>query len=258
MAAHVLITGATGLLGSWVVRHWPASAPPLHVVRRGEVDLLVPGAASALVHTIRPAAVVHLAWAASGTPGYRDSPDNDRWVAATLELHAACAEVGAGLWATGSVVDDDAAPADAYTASKVALRRQLEPAIAEGTIGWLRPAYVFDETAGRPAVVAAAIAARAAGTEVTLQTPETAHDFVHASDVGTAVIAAVQHGRTGYLPVGSGRVRRVADLVSALGVTWRTGADAQAVSHAEDAVDVGWLHDLGWHPTTTEEFFTHE
>lgn len=255
MADPVLITGATGLLGSWVVRHWPRTEPPLHVVRREDADLLAPGAAAALVRSVRPGAVVHLAWVASGTPGYRGSADNDRWVAASLELHAACAELGVPLWATGTVVDDEPDPADAYTAAKVALRRELEPAIAAGTIGWLRPAYVFDEAAGRPAVVAAALAARAEGAPVTLQTPDIAHDFVHASDVGAAVVAAVRNGCTGYLPVGSGRVRRVADLVTALGVAWRRGADAPAVSHTEAPAAIGWLHDLGWHPTTTEEFF---
>jgi len=255
MAAPVLITGATGLIGSWVVRHWTDADPPLHVVRRSDVDLLAPGAAADLVRRTRPAAVVHLAWVASGTPGYRGSPDNDRWLTTSLDLHDVCRQLRVPLWATGTVVDTDPDPADAYTASKVALRRQLDPAIADGAIGWLRPAYVFDERVGRPAVVAAALAARSDGDTVTLQTPDAAHDFVHASDVGAAVVAAVRNGRTGYLPVGSGRVRRVADLVSALGVSWRRGADAPAVSHAEAPVDVGWLHDLGWHPTTTEEFF---
>ena len=86
MAATALITGASGLLGAWTLRHW--DVPGLHPVpvRSSDVDLLEVGAAADLVARTAPAVVIHLAWCASGQADYRSSPDNERWVAASVDL----------------------------------------------------------------------------------------------------------------------------------------------------------------------------
>jgi nucleoside-diphosphate-sugar epimerase len=252
----VLITGATGLIGSWVIAHWPAEAPQVITVSRTDVDLRAPGAAAAVVADVRPAAVLHLAWSASGQADYRSSDDNDRWLAASLELVAACREHEVALWLTGTVVDDSIDAADAYARAKSQLRARTAEAVAAGTVGWLRPAYVFDEERGRPQLVQQARAAAVSGATLTLRSPEAAHDFVHAEDVGRAVALAVTEACTGYLPVGSGRLRRVADLVDRLGARWEapttTGPEER---HSGRADDITWLTDRGWAPTRTKEFF---
>jgi nucleoside-diphosphate-sugar epimerase len=253
----LLVTGSTGLIGSWALAQWPADGPQPVPVRRDEVDLLVPGAAAELVERLRPRGVLHLAWSASGRSDYRTSPDNDRWVAASLELVDACRRHGSALWLTGTVVDDIEGAADAYTRSKAELRAKVSEAVDAGEIGWLRPAYVFDESRGRPALVAQATSAAARDEPLELSTPDAVHDFVHAEDVGRAVALAVAEGCTGYLPVGSGRLRRVADLVTALGAQWRPGTQARPpTAHAEQAADITWLTRRGWAPTRTREFFS--
>jgi nucleoside-diphosphate-sugar epimerase len=256
VAATALITGASGLVGSWTLRHWDRTSTEPVPLSSADVDLLEPGEPTALVERLRPDVVVHLAWSAGSTPGYRHSPDNDRWLVASLELHQACLRHGARFWATGTVVDDAADPSDEYTNAKVALRRDLAGDVDAGNIGWLRPTYVFDQAARSPAVVAHALAARLRDEPVQLQTPDLAHDFVHASDVGAAVAAAVRYDRRGLLPVGSGRLHRVAELVDALGVDWRrSDSVAPPTSHTGSPADVTWLREIGWKPTTTEEFF---
>jgi nucleoside-diphosphate-sugar epimerase len=257
----VLVTGGSGLIGGWTLAHWPADAPAPLTVRSDEVDLLALGAASDLVDRVRPSGVLHLAWSASGRPDYRSSPDNDRWPSASLELVDACRRHGARLWLTGTVVDDPEHAADApdaYTRSKAELRARVAGAVEAGEIGWLRPAYVFDEGRGRPALVRQARTAAARDETLDLATPEAAHDFVHAEDVGRAVALAVAEGCTGYLPVGSGRLRRVADLVTALGARWQAATQARppSASHAERAADIAWLTHRGWTPTRTREFFS--
>ncbi|WP_416953611.1 NAD-dependent epimerase/dehydratase family protein [Nocardioides sp. T5] len=259
MASHALITGASGLVGGWVLHHWDDTSTTPLPVRHADVDLLVPGSAADLVARTRPAQVVHLAWSASGRPDYRTTDDNERWVDATLELVGAARAVGARVWLTGTAVDGEVDATDAYTRAKVRLRSALAAAIEQGEVGWLRPFYVFDEVRRRPAVVDLATAARERGETLHLRSPHQAHDFVHASDVGRAVVAAVAHDLTGELPIGSGRLHTVAELVARLGASWSADEDpaAPAPAHTDETADITRLIRTGWAPTRTEELFDH-
>ncbi len=260
--AGVLITGATGLIGSWALRQWNRTPTPLPL-GRADGDLLRPGTSTALLAHHRPDAVVHLAWCASSTPGYRDSSDNLRWLEATLELREACRAQDVRLWVTGTVVDDAQEPADAYTAAKVSLREHLDDDIRTRSVGWLRPTYVFDAESRSPAVVAHALAAAEREGVVSLQTPDVGHDFVHAGDVGRAVEVAVAHDLRGLVPIGSGRTHRVSELVEALGLRWQASdprhlAPGHRGPHRDSPADVTRLLQTGWTPTRTEEFFAHD
>lgn len=261
MAATALITGAGGLIGGHVLAAWDIEGLfPAPATSPGQsVDLLSPGAARRLVEAVRPDVVIHLAWVASGTPGYRASPENERWVASTLELANAARARGAAFFGTGTSLEGDLAGAgDAYTAAKAKVRLLLAEQIALGEICWLQPFYVFDPDRGRPALVADALRARASGTEVVLRSPYQVHDFVHAADVGRAIVASVRAGLTGQVPIGSGTTHQVCDLVSALGISWVCGQNAVSVeSHAPPPADTGRLRSTGWVPTSTEEFFDH-
>jgi nucleoside-diphosphate-sugar epimerase len=257
VAAVALITGASGLIGKHVLEHWDVDGLDAEPVDHARDDLLVPGVPTALVERVRPAAVVHLAWSASGTPDYRHATDNERWVHASLELAAACRNVGSAFIATGTPLEKAAAPADAYASSKVQLWKELEPSVASGRITWARPYYVIDPERGRPAVIEHALSAQAAGVPAVLRTPDSEHDFVHASDVGRAIVLAVQRELRGEVPIGSGRLRRVCDLVTALGVPWERAADqaGRGASHLNDVADIERLIELGWAPTRTNELF---
>jgi len=261
LAAVALITGATGLIGRHVLRQWDVPGMrPVAVDRRTD-DLLRPGAAAAVVRRLAPAVVVHLAWTASGTPGYRTDSANDTWVESSLELAEASRRSGAWLLATGTPLDSGCGSTDAYSAAKARLRGELQPAVDAGAITWLRPYYVVDPGRRRPALVDEALAARATGARMSLRSPDAAHDFVHASDVGAAIVLAIREDLRGEVPIGSGRLRRVCDLVSALGVAWHpepqnplTQGPAPTPQHHE-AADIGRLRQHGFEPSATEEMF---
>jgi len=256
VATVALITGGNGLIGRRVLTAWDLPDLPPETVDHRAVDLLEPGTARALVDRARPAVVLHLAWTASGTRGYRNDPDNARWVDASLELAAACADAGAWFLATGTPLDTATDPADAYSAAKAALRRDLQGEVDAGSCTWLRPFYVVEPQRRRPELVDQAVAARDAGERLVLRTPGSRHDFVHAADVGTAVVGTMRHGLRGEVPIGSGRLRQVSDLVSALGVPWVAGPDAGSPTpQHHDAADVTRLRDHGWSPAHTKEMF---
>jgi len=252
VAATTLITGASGLIGGWTLRHWAGSRPV--AVDHAKSDLMRPGTVTAVLDEARPDVVVHLAWSASGTPGYRESEDNALWLEATLELARLCRERDIGLFCTGTVVDETAEPLDRYTRSKSELRNALASDISSGTVTWLRPHYVFDPEAGRPALLADATAAAAAGRPVLLGSPDSEHDFVHAADVGRAVAQAVKHGLRGVVDIGSGRTRRVSQVVEALGVAWQPSAQPFAPTRTSPAI-ISALTATGWSASLTEEFF---
>lgn len=255
MAPTVVITGATGLLGRWTLRHWEHERFSPVVVAKEDIDLRAPGSASELLEHTRPDVVIHLAWVASGTAGYRSSLDNELWLQASLSLAEACRDHHVTLYCTGSVVDDTVQPTDPYSRAKTELRRGLEERIESGLVGWLRPHYVFDPTTRRPRIVAAALEAAAQGLPVELTLPDAQHDFVHASDVGLAITAALRHGMRGVIEIGSGQTRSVRELVERLGVPWTTCSPRLHEDDSTEPADVGPLLSVGWQAVTTEEFF---
>jgi nucleoside-diphosphate-sugar epimerase len=259
MATSILITGAGGLIGTWLCRRLESEHVSVTAVRRPETDLLRAGVPTTMIEDARPDAVVHLAWSASGDPNYRESEDNERWVEATVELLDACRKRDVMLWATGTAVDGNAGAADAYARSKADLHRRMAAEIDDGTVGWLRPYYVFDDVAGRPSLVAQALWARDHDETLVLRHPDGEHDFVHAADVASAVALAVRHRAMGELPIGSGTTHRVCECVEALGARWTSSANPppEWSAHDHEAADISRLTSIGWSPTTTQEFFSH-
>lgn len=256
MADVALITGGTGLIGEHVLQQWAVEGLRPVIVNRVDDDLLKAGTATALVERLRPAVVLHLAWTASGTPGYRSDPNNEAWVEASLEFDAACRTWGAWLLATGTPLDSLAHPSDAYSRSKARLRIELRSSVDAGLCTWLRPYYVVDPVRRRPALVDQAVEARDSGEPLALMTPDSEHDFVHAADVGAAIIQVLRHQMRGEVSIGSGELRRVRDLVSALGAKWTPAAQVtnEPPQH-QAAADIQPLLDHGWLPSYTKEMF---
>ncbi len=156
MASVALITGASGLIGA---------ARPAAVERRGDCARTRSTTRATICwcqacrrrswSACEPAVVVHLAWAASGTPGYRDSPDNEALGARhRSSSQRPAAPPGPACVATGTSLDTAPVAGDAYSRAKVRLwqraaARDREPA----RVTWLRPYYVIDPERRRPALV---------------------------------------------------------------------------------------------------------
>ena len=201
--------------------------------------------------------MLHLAWSASGTAGLPHPATRTRngWPPAWSWSRPA-GQHDATLWLPGTVVDDTVGAADAYTRSKAELRSRTADAVERRHDRLAAAGYVFDDERGRPALVEQARAAAAAGEVLHLRSPEAAHDFVHAEDVGRAVVAGRDaRAARDIFPMGSGRLRRVADLVDRLGASWDAVPQPGPEAHAVRADDISWLTERGWTPTRTKEFF---
>lgn len=249
--ARVLITGGSGLVGRRVVQAMAGGPDEVRTVGRADGDLLADGAWAALLTAHRPDVVVHLAWSASSLPGYRQDADNWRWADSTVAAAELAAARGIRFIGTGTSVDDVVAE-DPYSRSKAGARTALADGIADGALTWIRPFYVFDETGPSPAVLRAALAAQADGAPVGLASPDARHDFVHATDVGTAIRTVVAAELTGAIDIGSGALASVAELVEAYRVAWTPAGSPSDAAASEAVADVARLRAAGWSPDATD------
>ena len=241
----VLLTGATGLVGVWVVRHWPTTAPALVPIGSADADLLRPGTAARLLEREAPTDVIHLAWSASGQT-------RNTGTATPTTLGRRDAGVGRGSRGgrCASVVDRHR-------------RRRLERAVDDGVDAYARSkARAAPDCLGRhrrrrnrlaaallrrgrasaPTGVGRRVAGqRQRGEPVALHSPGAVHDFVHASDVGARWFAPSRSGlRVTFLSGPAG---------CAGSATWsspwaRGGRPRQSITetaHDETAADTRWL-----------------
>ena len=169
---------------------------------------------------------------------------------------------GARVWLTGTAVDGEVDATDAYTRRQGAARgRALAAAIEQGEVGLAASLLRLRRGTPPPGLVDLAHRRpRARRDRCTCAARTRRHDFVHASDVGRAVVAAVAHDLAGEVQIGSGRLHTVADLVARARrrlVGRRGPGQHPPPAHSGETADITRLTALGWAPTRTEEFFTH-
>lgn len=278
----VLVTGAAGLIGRGCVAQLAARGWQVHAVSRrpradGDgvawhaADLLEPGAAARVVDEARPTHLVHLAWE-TAHGAFWTSPDNLRWVAASLDLARAFAEAGgrravvAGTCAEYRWGDDaplvegssPLEPATLYGASKHALHLVLQAYAAQAgvSLAWGRVFFLYGpgESPGRlvPSLALAMLDGRPAECSHGRQV----RDFLHVDDAGRAFAALLAGDVEGPVNIASGRPASIAEVARLLGEATgrpdllRLGArPAPAGEPAVIAADVARLRDeVGWRP----------
>jgi len=237
--SRVLLTGATGFIGSQALLALSDAGHEVHAVarRRGperagviwhELDLL---GGCEVVAEVQPEILVHLAWYAEHGR-FWSAPENVRWVQASLALLQAFVAAGgrravlAGTCAeyewSRDVYREDAplAPATLYGAAKHGLHT-IAAAYAEQvglSLAWGRLFFLYgpDETPGRlvPALVRALLAGERAPMTAGMQR----RDFMHVADAGAAFAALADAALTGPVNVASGagvELRELASLIAA-------------------------------------------
>jgi nucleoside-diphosphate-sugar epimerase len=234
----VLVTGGTGFLGLPCV-HLLAGAE-VHVVGRSgadlppaarfhPADLFDPDRTREVVATVRPTHLLHLAWMA--TPGaYWTSPDNPRWVEASLHLLRAFADHGgrravlAGTcaeydWTVGGACrefETPVRPATLYGRCKNELRERAEGLGLD--LAWARLFFVYGPREHPARLVPSVARALLAGEAAECTAGAQVRDFLSADDAAGALVALLHSGVTGPVNVASGAavpVRAVVERVAA-------------------------------------------
>ncbi len=243
----VLLTGATGFIGSHVARlliqkschvyvlvrpgsdtrRIAAVLPDVRVIACGLNDT---GELAASLREIRPEVCIHLAW--SMVPGkILTAPDNIDSLQGSLFLATELANLGCKKFVVaGTCFEYDTEqgylsessftrPRNLYAASKLALHTVLEQ-FAGNTgmaVSWLRFFYLYGPFEDEARLVPAVILSLLRNTKAKVTSGAQVRDYLHVADAAAAVWAVMESALTGVVNVGSGRPVTVRDMVAQIG-----------------------------------------
>jgi nucleoside-diphosphate-sugar epimerase len=240
----IIVTGATGFIGRYALPALAARGFDIHALsRRGgaqtqgqqtthhAVDLLDPVATKALVATIKPSHLLHLAWDVE--PGkFWNSQNNLSWVAASLTLFRAFHEAGgrravfAGTCAEYdwsyevlSEAGTPLRPRTLYGRAKNALRDLIEAAAAPAGVStaWGRIFFLYGPGEPSARLVSDAFRALLDGQRLDTTHGRQQRDFMHVADVGAAFAALVDSEVAGAVNIASGRCLPVREVIEIIG-----------------------------------------
>lgn len=240
MPERVMVTGATGFIGSHVLRRlldrgdevWALGrrAPPSSL--RGavwlEADLLTGEGVKAAMEAIRPDRLVHLAWDAR--PGVCwTTLDNLDWTSTSLRLFRWFVEAGGrGAVFAGSCAEYDWSfdlleedrtplrPNSLYGAAKASLSSLVQAAGAQAGIpvGWARIFYVYGPNEGEARLLPYVIRSLIRGEPALCSEGSQERDYMHVDDAASALLAVMDRGRHGAVNIASGDCVSVQRLVT--------------------------------------------
>jgi dTDP-6-deoxy-L-talose 4-dehydrogenase (NAD+) len=279
----ILVTGATGFVGSAFIRHAVAAGHTVGALIRHPESPLPHGVVQltgsmetppwAAMDSFQPDACLHAAWIA--TPGiYLESPENEQWVGWSFTFLKSLAErsvrritalgtcieyriSGEPLSEASSVLE----PQYPYSRAKHALHQQLRPVLeAQGaSLCWARLFYPYGPGEHPDRLVSSLIRRLRAGEPVALRTPLSVKDYIYIDDVASALLATLDRGVNGALNLGTGEPVSVGTIAGH--VARRLGREellqlpAHPVADPLDHVvaDVRRLRALGWSPQVALE-----
>lgn len=240
----VLLTGATGFLGSWVLEQLLDSGDTVAVllrpgantsritevltrVRQITGDLRDVAALQPAVLDFAPDAVAHLAW--EGVAGAeRNAPDQWRNVCAALELVELAARCGARHWVgvgsqaeygpCASVISEDAPtrPTTLYGASKLATGQLAQALCGQLGLrfGWLRLFSSYGPRDNPSWLIPSLILALKRGERPSVTGAQQLWDYIHVSDAAAAVVAVLRSpDAQGFFNLGSGSATPLREII---------------------------------------------
>jgi nucleoside-diphosphate-sugar epimerase len=239
----VLVTGASGFIGSHCLEPLLARGYDVHAVASREIpfelegvtwhrtDLLDDRARAALVSSVEPSHLLHLAWFVA--PGkVIDAVINLDWTRASLGLYkefVACGGrrmVTAGSsyeydWRFGYCSEDvtPLAPDTVYGTCKKALG-ELVSAYAEAcslASAWARIFFLYGPREHPDRLVSSVVRSLLADAPAKCSHGEQIRDYLYVEDVGDALGAILASEVEGPVNVGSGRPIELRELVAAIG-----------------------------------------
>lgn len=255
--SRVLVTGASGFIGAHALAPLIAAGHEVHAVSTGgaprdalpevtwhTANLLADP--ESVVAEVEPERLLHLAWYAEHGK-FWTSPENVRWVEASLALLRAFAAAGgeravlAGTcaeydWTAGDGVfaeDAPLRPATLYGAAKRGLHEVAQALAAEAGFGlaWGRVFFLYGPGEDERRLVGAVASALARGQRAATGAGTQTRDFLHVADVGAAFAALVDSGVDGPVNVASGEGRTLREVIETLG----------AIAGRPDLLDIGAL-----------------
>ena len=240
----VLLTGATGFIGSHCIEPLLARGYEVHAVSSRAQTGSQPGLASwhqadlfkaddvtRLLAAVRPSHLLHLAWYV--VPGKLiSSPENFPWVTSSLELVRQFTEQGGTrLVVSGSGYEYDwrygycsekltpAAPDTVYGSCKQALNLLIQSfgAQAKVSTAWGRVFFLYGPREHPDRLVSSVIRSLLAGQPARCSHGRQIRDYMHVQDVAEGLVALLDSGVEGAVNVSSGQATTLREIVLTIG-----------------------------------------
>ncbi|MBV8083014.1 MAG: NAD-dependent epimerase/dehydratase [Candidatus Eremiobacteraeota bacterium] len=226
----LLLTGATGFIGREALHQIDRERYDVHALSRRPpagpadgiswhaADLLDAGQLADAVANIAPTHLLHLAWEA-GRSDYRTAPRNLDWLAAGVHLARAFREHG-GVRAVYAGTCAEYQPASSlYATSKSAVAASVsEYARTDGWhFAWGRIFWPYGPGSASRRLVPYVIERLLVGEVAHCSPGSQQRDFIHVSDVASALVALLGSDVDGPVDIGSGEgtpVRTVVEWIA--------------------------------------------
>ena len=275
----VLVTGGSGFIGRYCLAqlhnkgyevHAISSVPRLSTasVQWHLASLLDAGQTRALVRTVKPSHLLHLAWYTKHGK-YWTSPENLSWVAGSLALLREFSESGgrrlvsAGTcaeydWNHGVCTEDQTplVPATLYGTYKHAMQLMQSAWCAQNGVSgaWGRVFSLYGPAEYPDRLVASVMRALLRGEVATCGNGSLVRDYSHAEDVAAAFVAILESSLEGPVNIGSGEAVSLHDLVEKIALKLDASGlvrylTPSLVPSAEPVLltpDIGRLLSTGW------------
>jgi nucleoside-diphosphate-sugar epimerase len=238
----ILLTGASGFIGTQVLAALLRRGHSVHAIDRKKpsgidnagvtwhsVNLLDRDSIAALLESVRPEGLIHLAWETKHGFYWR-SPSNLEWLSASLlMLHDFSRFGGKRVVIAGSSAEyqwgglDDLnetespiIPDSLYGASKNALREVTEKWAAEVSMSWAWARFfnVFGPGEESARLLPRVTCTLLDGKLLPFDSGAIVRDFMHVADAGDAVAALFQSEVQGPVNIASGEALSVHDVIS--------------------------------------------
>lgn len=256
MASRILVTGGSGLLGSYLKSNDEISyvlAPKtINFLEKNSCDILLKFAQAEKCEK-----VLHLAWCSNSRYGYEKDKINYVWAKKTIEFAKKTSELNLFFISIGSGSEDDHENVSPYAESKRLVRNELIKSINNSNLAIIKVFYIVDISMKRPSIVRSLIESNR-NSDFSVKYSSTAHDYIMRQDVISGLKNIVGKNLTGQIELGSGFLTSNINLIKYVcsQINYPLPKFENLYMNDTKPADLSRILETGWSPYFTKEAFS--